>query len=294
MKNIKTTVISFLMFGFAILSASCEPETHSLGNLPDKSVLNFEITQDLGLKPGGNVVNLKSLTPGIIPYWSYSDSNGQELGHTNLGETSVSLPFAGTYIFKYTVFDKAGSVSASKAVTVTENDTSLFSDPRWSMLTNGEAGKTWIINRVTESPLAFVGSGYINTVLGGDSSWFPGSINDIPWSGIENKNFGEVTFDLNGGYNVKVVQTSEITGSLQQATAIGTFSFLLTANAVNDRIVFNGGLKMLHTNAYYTSLSSGFSFSNVRLIELTNTSLRYAMIAADGGVIVVNLIPKAT
>lgn len=49
---------------------------------------------------------------------------------------------------------------------------------------------------------------------------------------------------------------------------------------------------MLHTNAYYTDLSSGFSFSNVRLVELTENSLKYVMIAADGGVIAVNLVQK--
>jgi hypothetical protein len=36
--------------------------------------------------------------------------------------------------------------------------------------------------------------------------WWPGS-SDISWSGIENKDWGEVTFDLNGGYNISVTQT---------------------------------------------------------------------------------------
>lgn len=292
MKKIQIIIVSFLMLGIGFLATSCEPESHSLGSLPDESKLDFEVVQDLVANPGGNVVKLKSLTPGIIPYWSYTDSNGNELGHTNLSETSIVFPFAGTYTFKYTAFDKGGSVSSTETVTVEHNDTSLFSDPRWAMLTNGVLGKTWIINRVTESPIAFVGAGYINTTVGGDWAWFPGSINDVGWSGIENKDFGEITFDLDGGYNVKVVQTSEVTGGAQQTTTTGTFSFAQTADSSNDRIVFNGGLKMLHTNAYYTSLSSGFSFSNVRLIELTNNSLRYAMIAADGGVIVVNLVPK--
>lgn len=281
------------MLGIGFLVTSCEPDTHSLGSLPDESKLNFEVVQDLVANPAGNVVKLTSSTPGIIPYWSYTDSNGNELGHSNLSETSISLPFAGTYTFKYTAFDKGGSVSSTKTVTVEHNDTSLFSDPRWTMLTNGVLGKTWKINIVTESPIGFVGPGYINTTVGGDWAWFPGSINDVSWSGIENKDFGEITFDLNGGYNTKIVQTSLETGSTQQTTTTGTFSFALTTGSTDDRIIFNGGLKMLHTNAYYTSLSSGFSFSNVRLIELNENSLRYVMIAADGGVISVNLVPKS-
>jgi len=54
-----------------------------------------------------------------------------------------------------------------------------------------------------ESPIAFVGAGYINTTVGGDWAWFPGSINDVGWSGIENKDFGEITFDLDGGIMLK-------------------------------------------------------------------------------------------
>jgi hypothetical protein len=49
---------------------------------------------------------------------------------------------------------------------------------------------------------------------------------------------------------------------------------------------------MLHTNAYFTETMSGFSFSDVRLIELTATSLRYAIIRNDGVQVVMNLVPK--
>jgi hypothetical protein len=37
---------------------------------------------------------------------------------------------------------------------------------------------------------------------------------------------------------------------------------------------------------------SGFTFSDVRLIELTATSLRYAAIRNDGVQVVMNLVPK--
>ena len=280
------------MLGIGFLATSCEPDTHSLGSLPEESKLDFVVVQDLVANPAGNVVKLKNLTPGVIPYWSYTDSNGNELGHTNLNETSVVFPFAGTYNISFTAFDKGGSVSSTKTVTVEHNDTSLFSDPRWALLTNGEEGKTWIIDRVTQASIGFVGPGFINTTVGGDWTYFPGSNSEISWSGIENKDFGEITFDLDGGYNTKIVQTSEVLGSTQQTTTTGTFSFILSPGSTNDRIIFNGGLKMLHTNAYYTSLSSGFSLSNVRLIELTENTLKYVMILADGGVIAVNLVKK--
>ena len=292
MKKIKILIASFLMLGIGFLVSSCEPESHSLGSLPNESQIDFEVAQDFETKPAGNLVKLKSLTPGAIPYWSYTNSKGEELGHTNLSETSITLPFAGTYNISYTAFGKGGSVTSTETITVTENDASFFSDPRWNMLTNGEEGKTWVINRVTEASIGFVGAGYINTTVGGDWSWFPGSNNDIGWSGIEDKDFGEITFDLDGGYNVKIVQTSEVTGSTEQTTTTGTYTFQMTDGSINDRLIFNGGLKMLHTNAYYTSLSPGFSFSNVRLIELTEDSLRFVLIVDDGGVVAVNLVPK--
>lgn len=286
MKRILYILIAVISLGSLF---SCEPveDRESLPAMTLKSSdLNFSAVVT------GNTLTLKNMTPDVIPYWSYKDSKGNELGHTNLNETTISMPFAGTYTVYFTAFARGGSVTSSKTVTVAQNDNSLFSDPRWQMLTNGTAGKTWIINMTTESPFAFVGANYINTTLEGDWSWFPGSINDVSWSGIENKNWGEVTFDLNGGYNVKVVQTSLTTGSTEQTTSTGTYTFQLTSESKNDRIIMNGGLKMLHTNAYYNETMSGFTFSDVRLIELKANSLRYAIIRNDGVQVVMNLVPK--
>jgi hypothetical protein len=293
MKKIKIVIVSFLMLGIGFLITSCEPEIHSLGSLPDESILDYEIVQDFVAKPAGNLVKLKSLTPGIIPYWSYTDSNGNELGHTNLGETSINLPFAGTYNISYTAFDKGGSVTSTETITVTENDESFFSDPRWNMLTNGVEGKTWIVNIVTQASIGFAAPEYINTTVGGGwGAWMPDSNNDIGWSGIETKDWGEITFDLNGGYNVTVTQTSEVSGSTQKTTTTGTYTYEMTDEFTKDRLIFNGGLKMLHTNAYYTDLSPGFSFSNVRLVELTESTLKYAMVRPDNSQTIVNLVPK--
>jgi hypothetical protein len=204
------------------------------------------------------------------------------------------MPFAGTYTINFSAYTQGGSVTDTKTVTILKNDQTLFSDPRWAMLTNGVAGKTWVFNMVTESPFAFVGGGYINKTVEGDWAWYPGSINDVSWSGIENKDWGEVTFDLNGGYNVKVKQTSLTTGSTVKTTQSGTYNFSLTNGSTNDRIILNGGIEILHLNAYYNETLSGFSFSNVRLIELTASSLRYAAIRNDGVQVVMNLIPKTS
>jgi len=288
MKRILYILIAAITLGSLF---SCEP-SEDRNSLPEMT-LKSEDLNFTAVVNGNNLV-VKNMTPDVIPYWSYTDSKGNELGHSNLNETTIAMPFAGTYTVNFTAFARGGSVTSSKTVKVLQNDNSLFSDPRWQMLTNGTVGKTWKINMVTESPFAFVGSGYINTTLEGDWAWFPGSINDVSWSGIENKDWGEVTFDLNGGYNVKIVQTSLTTGSTEKTTSVGTYSFQLTSQAKNDRIIMNGGLQMLHTNAYYKETMSGFTFSDVRLIELKANSLRYALIRNDGVQVVMNLVPKAS
>jgi hypothetical protein len=288
MKNIFLTLIAIIAVGSLF---SCEPveDRNSLPAMTLKSSdLNYTAVAN------GNTIELKNLTPDVIPYWSYVDSKGNELGHSNLNELTIAMPFAGTYTINFSAYTQGGSVTATKTVTILKNDQTLFSDPRWAMLTNGVAGKTWVFNMVTESPFAFVGGGYINKTVEGDWAWYPGSINDVSWSGIENKDWGEVTFDLNGGYNVKVKQTSLTTGSTVKTTQSGTYNFSLTNGSTNDRIILNGGIEILHLNAYYNETLSGFSFSNVRLIELTASSLRYAAIRNDGVQVVMNLIPKTS
>jgi hypothetical protein len=84
------------------------------------------------------------------------------------------------------------------------------------------------------------------------------------------------------------------TGSTVKTTQSGTYNFSLTNGSTNDRIILNGGIEILHLNAYYNETLSGFSFSNVRLIELTASSLRYAAIRNDGVQVVMNLIPKTS
>lgn len=287
MKTYQITIISLLMLGIGSLIVSCEPEAHSLGSLPDESKLNYEVVQDFEAKPGGNLVKLKNLTPGIIPYWSYTDSNGNGVGYDNLDETSISLPFLGTYNISFTAFAKGGSVTSTKTVTVTENDLSSFSDPRWDMLTNGEAGKTWIIQML--KPISFLGkpTNYVNTTVSG-YGWWP-NFSDIGWAGYENKDWGEVTFALNGGFIVSVTQTSVVAGSTTKTTKTGTFNFQMTNGSTNDKLIFNGGLEMLHMNGSY---GAGFTFSNVKIVELTDDSLAYIAIREDSEYLIYHLIPK--
>lgn len=291
MKNIFLKLIIIMAIGSLF---SCDPieDRTSLASMKyTSSDLKYS-----AVVTGNNLV-LKNLTPDVIPYWSYSDSKGNELGHSNLNETIISMPFAGTFTVNYTAFERGGSVSSSVVVKVLQNDSSLFSDPRWAMLTNGVAGKTWKLNMI--APIEFVGTNvhspamdavYGTAVGSGDWNWYP-NFSDISWAGFENKDWGEITFDLNGGYNVTVKQTSVTTGSTAKTTKTGTYSYSQTPKFINDRIIFNGNLEMLHMNGMY---SSSFTFTDVRLYELTATTLSFASIRDDGAVLIYHLIPKPT
>jgi len=271
---------------------SCEP-VEDRDSLPaiDRTAedLNFTVTAKT------NSISLENLDKDVIPYWSYTDAEGNELGHYNTNVVNdIALPFAGTYYVNYTAYTRGGAVPAeSKKVVITENDLSLFSDPRWNLLTNGVAGKTWVLKMV--APIEFIGNNTHDPVMDAiygpgafEWNWYP-NFSDISWAGYENKDWGEITFDLNGGYNVTVKQTSVETGSTAQTVKKGTYSYSQTAKFTDDRIIFNGNLEMLHMNGSY---KSGFSFSNVRLYELTATTLSYVAIRDDGQQLVYHLIVK--
>jgi hypothetical protein len=141
------------------------------------------------------------------------------------------------------------------------------------------------------APLEFIGkpASYQNIAVSGHG-WWP-NLSDISWAGLENKDWGEVTFDLNGGYNVTVKQTDPTAGSTVQTTKTGTFNFSLTTGSTNDRIAFNGGVEMLHPSGAST-FSSSFSFTNVQIVELTETTLAFIAIRADGDYLIYHLVVK--
>lgn len=286
MKRTLYIIIAAITIGSGLYS--CEPveDRESLDAVTlTPATTKFSITQN---PANDHEVIVKNEDPSVIPYWHYIDSKGNELGHSNKGDDKIILPFGGSYKIYYTAYTRGGAVQADPvSVTVAKNDDAYFSDPRWGNLTNGIAGKTWVLDMI--KPLEFVDSNYINSTLS-PAGWWP-VLTDISWAGLENKNWGEITFDLNGGYNVSVTQTNPKLGSTVQTTKKATFNFTLTTESRNDRIVFNGGTEMLHPNeaSYFSSASS---FANVKIVELTPTTLSFLAIRADGGYLVYHLIVK--
>ena len=143
MKRILLIIIAVVAFGSFL---SCEPaeDRESLPALTlTPETLKFSVVQN---PANNNEVKLTNLDLAVIPYWTYSDANG-ELGHYNTDEQIIFFPFAGTYTVNFTALTPGGSVYANPVtIVVNENDPSYFSDPMWNNLTNGAEGKTWVLD----------------------------------------------------------------------------------------------------------------------------------------------------
>ena len=263
MKRIFYLTITVVSLGFLF---SCEPieDGQSLPAItltPDQ--LNFTVVQN---PTKNNEVKLTNLDSAVIPYWSYSDANG-EIGHYNTNEQIVFFPFAGTYTVNYTALTPGGSVYAKPvSVTVDQNDPTYFSEPEWNDLTNGEAGKTWVLDMA--NPIGWAGLDYPYNTSGGDYwNWFP-DYGGNSWV-MANKNWGEMTFDLNGGYHVKVVQTA--LNSDDQTTKSGLFNL----DIAKHTIAFAGGPELLHGGDYYPDVSN---WKNMKVVLLTADALELSVI----------------
>ena len=263
MKRILYIIVAALTISSGLVS--CEP-VEDRDSLPAVSLtpesIKFSVTKST---TNQNEVILKSGDPSVISYWKYIDANGNELGHSNKGDDQVTFPFAGKYTIYYTAYTRGGSVDAAPVVIdIAKNDETYFRDPKWTMLTNGVAGKTWVLDFV--DPVGWAGLDY-PAASGDNWSWLPDYASNS-WV-MPNKNWGEMRFDLNGGYNTKVIQTAIANDT--QTTKSGTYSF----DIANNKLAFNNGVEMLYGGDYYGDVSNWYS---VKVVELTATSLRLGVI----------------
>jgi len=263
MKRILYIVIAAVTIGSTLFS--CEPveDRESLPAITQTpSTLKFSV-QPTTQNP--NVVTLKSDDPTVIPYWRFVDANGSEIGHSNKSNDQVTLPFAGKYNIYFTAYTRGGAVDAAPVVVdVLQNDETYFSDPRWSMLANGVNGKTWVLDM--GSPIGWAGLDFPSTT-GDNWSWYPDYASNS-WV-MPNKDWGEIHFNLNGGYNTYVKQTAQTSNT--QTTKTGLFTF----DMANNKIAFSKGVELLYGGDYYPDASN---WTNVKVVELTETSLRLSVV----------------
>jgi hypothetical protein len=185
MKNL-IKYISVVLVGAVF---SCQPiDDRELEALAPKSDLKFSVTQTQGYD---NQVILESQTAGALPYWEYASGSSNKLKDT------VIFPFAGEFEVTYSVFGAGGRTTADPyKITVSKNDPVYFPDPKWNFLTNGVEGKTWVLDMT--KPQGWYGFDY-GKDSGANWSWHP-DYKGNEWL-MENKDWGEMTFDLNGGGN---------------------------------------------------------------------------------------------
>lgn len=260
MKRILHILVAIITLGSMF---SCEPveDRNSLPAITKTAAdLEFSVTVN------ANTVTLKNLDSKSIPYWSYTDATGKELGHFNDNVKDFIIPFKGTYYVTYTAYTPGGPVQSEpvKVIIAKTDLSSITTDPKWGMLTNGTAGKTWELNMV--NPIGWAGLDY--PASSGDNwNWFPDYATNS-WV-MENKNWGSMTLNLNEGYNISVTQTQLNTAT--QTTKNGTFAFDISKAS----LVLSGGSEILFGGDYYPDVSN---WATVRVIKITETELELGVI----------------
>lgn len=248
-----------------VFSASCSSDDESLAAIDlQGDELDFTVTQNA---QKDNEVVMRSMEDSYLSYWSYTDEDGNELGHSNNSSFEVNLPFAGTYYVMYKAFTQGGAIEAEPVqISVSANDEEFFSDPQWGMLTNGIEGKTWVLDM--SSPVGFGGLDFPRGPEDGDYwNWYPDYAGN-EWV-MEDKDWGEMTLNLDGGYNISVTKTA--LNSDEQSTETGSFNY----NLETQMITLNGGVEVLFGGDYYPDVSN---WSSVEVIELSENEMRLAVI----------------
>lgn len=263
MKRILYILIAAITISSLLFSCEAVEDRESLPEVTlTPSTVKFSVTQNTTNK---NIVILKNEDPAVVPYWRYVDARGNELGHSNKSDDQVTLPFAGKYTIYFTAYTRGGSVDAPPVtLDIAQNDETYFSDPKWKMLTNGVTGKTWVLDFI--DPVGWAGLDY-PAKTGDNWNWFPDYASNS-WI-MPSKDWGEMYFDLNGGYNTTVKQTALTTAA--QTNKTGTYGL----DIANNKLVFNGGVEMLYGGDYYGDCAI---WNSVKLVELTDNSLRLAVI----------------
>jgi hypothetical protein len=282
--NIKTQIhmkliklITLLTIVALVTVLSCKKKDYSLSGLPDKSEINMEIKQDLTVDAGGNTVYLINHTDKVEPVWDYGTGVSMRRVDT------IHYAFPGDYKIARSAVTGGGIVYLDTVtVKVTKENLNYVTDPLWLALSGGPGKeKTWVWDvdangkcQVFDGPLFFSGSdnGWKNECMktGGDCwSWWP-KYDDIKgWIGIPPADYGTMTFNLKGGPNVKVVHNT----LPARGTEAGTYYLdkdkkTLTMNKATP----------LHSAALD---GCAVSWSNLKLIELTETKMQLGYIRTD-------------
>ena len=274
MQTYKLTIAAAVVLSLAACMPTVE-KYNQAAPIP-QSQLKFSVTQQQGYD---NNAFLLSETPDIIPYWNWGAGSSTKVADT------VDFPFAGPHVIRYSVNSAGGYVGTdSVTINVSQNDPVAFADPRWQMLTNGQTGKTWVLDMT--QPIGWYGLDYLkNNGSANDWSWHPTYLGN-EWV-MDSVYYGQMTFALNGNFNYSVTQT-DYTGANPQ-NCNSTFSVNLAAGTIQLN-----GCDMLFGGNYLNNCSN---WSTLTIISLSATSMTLGVVRdnpAAGGIcwIGYTFIPK--
>ena len=184
----------------------------------------FSVTQKTGIG-NDNTVYLNSSMSNSLAFWDYV------WGTSNKHVDTIAIPIAGDYYIKLTAYTKDGPVTDSAKVSVSK-DNARFTSKKWALLTNKQAGKTWVWaydNKQTPGKVRGIGgwaAGSVSPYAGDYFDWTAG----FGWwtSGTDNQD-GEITFDLNGGVHfIKKIAGIQSIGSFDMDTVANSIKVVGT------------------------------------------------------------------
>lgn len=249
--------ITFILVSLVILEASCSP-SQDKANLPQplsKDALKFSVTQKSG---EDNVVYLQSQTQGVIPYWDFGS------GTSTLVNDTVIFPFSGDYVIHYNASTAGGFVQGdSMTIHVTTTDLSYLTDPSWANLTEGQAGKTWVLDMAR--PIGWYGYDYLKHNGSADDWSYHPDYAGNEWV-MPNRDYGEMTFDLNNGKNYHRTYIDD-QGHTQNCS--GKFDFNIATHTI--KLI---GCELLYGGDYHGQATN---WSNITVLELTATTMTLAV-----------------
>ena len=261
---------------------ACQPDEYSLGGAAYtaddlQQGVNYTVVAD---QSNPNIIHLSSSVKGVTPEWILTDG-----ATSQQASLDIKLPFAGEYSVTFGVGTEAGIVyGAPYTFTVTLNDFSMLSDPKWEYLAGG-VGKTkrWVpvdkdygVGNCT-GPVMYCnpddvmndGSGSSNlTFEGFKPNWDPG-FQDwlIPATSPYMDSYMEFGLDATKGCTLKMYRGDE------DKTYDGAFSLNLD-DETHPVISFNGGTFALH-NVGFDEVCSNYT-KDIQIVELTPYMLQLA------------------
>ncbi|MDB9883018.1 PKD domain-containing protein [Bacteroidia bacterium] len=138
----KKTTLLFLSLALILGISSCKPDDEpTLGTAPTKADAAFTYAASTD---NDNIINFIATNAGFTYSWDFDNGT-----NASTKEATAEYPNKGTYTVTLTVFNSGGSASSSQDVIIAEDDASLLSNPKFTLLTGGAAGsgsKTWVID----------------------------------------------------------------------------------------------------------------------------------------------------